>query len=215
MRARGHGCIRNCRWNPGVPESRCRSECNQVHARNTLFGKAVQAEFKKVAKAHLESRYPIVEVKSVGDVAATATTLGQKFANGMGVEDGRVWRVFFLNLTFFGFEALKKVAPYITLLKDKFAAAPERTCALIVATNVGPYKQTYDEAAAEKMRRDIFDLINEQGNGFLVKNVTGLFSRDSLKSKTRRTKHEVSAIVGMSCAIVSVSMRSHCPAVRV
>jgi len=82
------------------------------------------------------------------------------------------------------------------VFRDKLAADPERSCALLIASNVGSYKMTYDEAAAELIRRQIFDMIADKDNHFRVKNVAGIFEAESLRSKTRRSKHEV----GVRCS---------------
>ncbi len=46
---------------------------------------------------------------------------------------------------------------------------------------------TFDEAG----RGDIFDTVADRDNRFMVESVTGLFGVESLRSKTRRSKHEV------------------------
>ena len=135
-------------------------------------------------------------MKTVPDIPATATTAAFKFANDMKCEASRCHRVYVLNLAFFGNEALNQSALYIRVLRDKLAADPERSCALIIASNVGSYKMTYDDAAAEKLRREIFDMLADRDNHFRVKNVAGIFEVESLRSKTRRSKHEV----GVRCS---------------
>ena len=149
------------------------------------------SEFNHIAGEHIKCRFPNYEVKTVADIPATATTAALKFAHDMKCEASRCHRVYVLNLSFFGNDALNQSPVYIRVLKDKLAADPERTCALIIASNVGPYKMTYDEAAAEKLRRDIYDMVADADNHFRVKNVVGIFDAESLKSKTRRSKHEV------------------------
>ena len=182
------GCAGSCSQ-AAVPATTCQYS-------ESFLDKIVLSDFNRIAGEHIQCRFPHYEVKTVADIPATATTAAFKFAMDMKCEASRCHRVYVLNLTFFGNDALNQSALYIRVLKDKLAADPERTCVLIIASNVGSYKMTYDETSAEKVRRDIFDMLADKDNHFRVKNVTGIFEIESLRSKTRRSKHEV----GVRCS---------------
>lgn len=186
-----------------VSKQGCGGSCSQAAVPATtcqysesFLDKIVLSDFNRIAGEHIKCRFPTCEVKTVPDIPATATTAAFKFANDMKCEASRCHRVYVLNLTFFGNDALKQTALYMRVLRDKLAADPERSCALLIASNVGSYKMTYDEAAAETIRRQIFDMIADKDNHFRVKNVAGIFEAESLRSKTRRSKHEV----GVRCS---------------
>ena len=186
-----------------VSKQGCGGSCSQAAVPATtcqysesFLDKIVLSDFNRIAGEHIQCRFPHYEVKTVADIPATATTAAFKFANDMKCEPSRCHRVYVLNLTFFGNEALNQSMQYIRVLRDKLAADPERSCAVIIANNVGSYRVTYDDAAAEKLRRDIFDMLTDTDNHFRVKNVAGLFEVESLRSKTRRSKHEV----GVRCS---------------
>ena len=113
------------------------------------------------------------------------------YAEQSGVPKSTVFKVYVVNLTFLGSAYEKHLGDCVSIVRDKMLNDPERTCALFIAPNTGPYKQTYDEAAAEKARREVFDTLRDDSNEFCVADVTVFFDPATMWSKTRRTKHEI------------------------
>ena len=62
---------------------------------------------------------------------------------------------------------------------------------MIITPNTGPFKQTYNETAAEVVRRGLLDNLRDDINNMLVKDCSVFFDPKSMWSKTRRCKHEI------------------------
>ena len=94
------------------------------------------------------------------------------FAEHSGVPKHTVFKVYVVNLSFLGCAFERHISDCVSIVRDKILNDQERTCALFIAPNTGPYKQTYDEAAAEKARRDVLDTLRDDANEFCVADVT-------------------------------------------
>ena len=152
---------------------------------------AVSACWQTIADDHLKVFYPIVHLKKLQDIPSAVTTMIENYAERSGVPKHLLFKVFLINLTYLGSAHEKRVTDFVALVRDRLLNDPERTCAVFVAPNTGPYRQTYDEGAAEKARRDLLDRLREDANEFAVSDVSVFFDPNSMWSKTRRIKHEL------------------------
>ena len=152
---------------------------------------AVSALWQQHADDHIKVFYPVVHLKKQQDIPSAVTTMIENFAERSGVPKHQLFKVFFVNLTYLGSAHEKRIADFIAVVRDKILSDPERTCAVFVAPNTGPYRQTYDDAAAERARRDVLDNLRDDANEFAVADVTVFFDPNSMWSKSRRTKHEL------------------------
>lgn len=152
---------------------------------------AVQILWMATAKDYIKVRYPVRGLKAVQDAPSLTTTMVENFAEHLGVQKANTYKIYVANLTFVGAAYEKKIPEVISIIRDKILNDPERSCAVVVAPNTGSYRQTYDEDAAEKSRREVLDLLRDDANEFMVADCTLFFDPASMWSKSRRLKHEV------------------------
>ena len=163
----------------------------ETHNAKVEEQEAVTEQWNVAAKAHIDVRFPVAGLKSHLDAPSAITTMIENFSEHAGLSKHEVFRVYVANLTFVGSTYEKRVAELINIIKDKILSDQERSCALVVAPNTGPFKVTYDDKAAEQARRDVFDLLRDDTHEFSVADVTAFFDPASMWSKSRRTKHEI------------------------
>ena len=163
----------------------------ETHNAQVEEREAVCTLWQQYADDHIRVHFPVVGLKRQADVPATITSMVDNYAEQSGVPKSTVFKVYVVNFTFLGSSYEKHLSDCVSIVRDKMLNDPERTCALFIAPNTGPYKQTYDEAAAEKARREVFDTLRDDSNEFCVADVTVFFDPATMWSKTRRTKHEI------------------------
>lgn len=135
-------------------------------------------------------RFPVHVLKKYQDMPATLTMMLDNYAERSGVPKSNVFQVYILNSTFLGSAITTKGKEIIPVIKDKLMGEPERACAIVIAPNTGPYKQTYDTAACENTRRDLLDELRDASNDMIVKDCSVFFDPKTMWSKSRRCKHE-------------------------
>ena len=155
------------------------------------WGQAVRGKWDACADLYIKKRYPVYVLKNCADIAYTATTICDNFGDLLQVPRSSVFKIYVVNLTFLGYHAMSNEADITTLLRSKLGDDPERSCGLIITPNTGPFKQTYNETAAEVVRRGLLDNLRDDINNMLVKDCSVFFDPKSMWSKTRRCKHEI------------------------
>ena len=136
--------------------------------------------WQQYADDHIRVHFPVVGLKRQADVPATITSM-----------DSTVFKVYVMNWSFLGCAFERHISDCVSIVRDKMLNDRERTCALFIAPNTGPHKQTYEEAAADKARRDVLDTLRDDANEFCVADVTVFFDPATMWSQTRRTKLEI------------------------
>ena len=155
------------------------------------WAQAVRGKWDAYADSYIKKRYPVYVLKNCADIAYTATTICDNFGDLLQVPRSSVFKIYVVNLTFLGYHAMSNEADITTLIRSKLGDDPERSCGLIITPNTGPYKQTYDETAAEVVRRGLLDNLRDDVNNMIVKDCSVFFDPKSMWSKARRCKHEI------------------------
>ena len=174
-----------------VYQSQMRMFHAETHNAKVEEQQAMATTWDEHAKGHISIRYPVRGLKKQQDAPATITTVIENFAEHLSLKKVELYKVYMANLTYIGHSYEKRIAELISIVRDKLNNDKDRSCALFVAPNTGCFRQTYDEVAAEKARREVLDLLRDDANEFFVSDVTAFFDPSTMWSKTRRTKHDI------------------------
>ena len=141
---------------------------------------AITSKWEAYAESYIKIRYPVHALKTHMDIPSTATAICDKFSDVVQVARHSLYKLYVVNMTYLGYEAMTKEAEITTIIRAKLGDDPEHSCALIITPNTGPYKQTYDDAAAESVRRGLLDNLRDEQNQLLVKDCSIFFNLKSM-----------------------------------
>ena len=131
-------------------------------------------------------RYPVVHVRDEKDLNLTVNTFLQNWTDKLQLPRPLLYKVYVANLTFAGFNFAKHRDALVALISSKISDDPDRSCAIIIPPNTGPYKTAYDTEAAEQSSRDLFDLLRDPGFDLVVQDCSIFWEASTMWSKSRK-----------------------------
>jgi len=142
---------------------------------------------KKAVEAAQNLRFP---VRSFED-ASLALPFGQAclgtWCDHVGVDKGEAWQVYWVNSTISGSNAFHCVDDALNkIIAPQLASAPERSCAILMAPNVGRWGNQFHEDEIMKHADEIEKLFANPDLRLLFRRITLFFSEDTVPSQSNR-----------------------------
>ena len=133
----------------------------------------------------------MVHVRDGKDLNLTMNTFLQNWTDKLQTPRAMLYKIYVANFTFTGFNFTKYKDALITLIGSKLSDDPDRSCALVIPPNTGPYKSAYDIGAAEESSRDLFDLLRDASFDMAVQDCSIFWEPASMWSRSRKFRQEM------------------------
>ena len=117
------------------------------------------------------------------DLNLTVNTILQNWTDKLQIPKAMLYTIYLANFTFTGFSFTKCRDSIVALMSAKINDDPDRSCALVIPPNTGPYKSAYDSGAAEESSRDFFDLLRDTSYDMAVQDCSIFWEPASMWSR--------------------------------
>ena len=143
-------------------------------------------EWQRCAEAYMKVRYPISVLRGSGDLLLSINTILGNWADRLEAPVPATFKVYVVNCTFLGFHFYSKRNEITAAIAAKLSDDPERSCALWIAPNAGPYKQTFDRPACEKGVAELLDHLRDEAYAMKVEVCQVMWDPTTMWSSTRK-----------------------------
>ena len=133
----------------------------------------------------------MVHVRDEKDLNLTLNTFLQNWTDKLQIPRAMVYKIYVANFTFSGYNFTQHRDAIVTLISAKISDDPDRSCALVIPPNTGPYRSAYDIGAAETSTKDLFDLLRDPSFDMAVQDCSIFWEPASMWSRSKKFRQEI------------------------
>ena len=163
--------------------------------------------------AYQESHFPLRDLAELGHSATFFLACLNHFCNANGIPDEETHKIFWMNSSTLGYDALKNTIEAIKEYAGLVASDPRRSVMLIAAPTVGSFGNEYAESEVLEQGQKMLDALRDADNRLLVREIAAVFDASSIPAQSKRSANHkffmaVSDQVGTDGELMSIYSKS-------
>ncbi|CAJ1379504.1 unnamed protein product [Effrenium voratum] len=172
-----------------------------------------KASQRAAVEVHQETHYPLRDLAELGHATTFVESCANRFANEAGIADEECHRIFWLNSSTLGCDAVKNTIEAIKEFSGHIASDPRRSCMIIAAPTTGAFGNEYSEHDVHEQALKILDALRDVDNRLLVREITVVFDPSTIPAQSKRPANHkfymaVSDQVGTDKELLSIYSKS-------